>query len=98
MATQNLIATDDFCLYHHLEQTFIHELHNEGLITISVVNKKSFIPHDELHKLERMIHLHRDLDINVPGIASVTHLLQKMDNLQHELWALRNRLRRYEDE
>jgi len=98
MATQNLIATDELCLFHHLEQTFIHELHDEGLITISVINKRSFIPSNELNKLEKMIHLYRDLDINIPGIASVTHLLQQMDEVHNELWNLRNRLRRYEDE
>ena len=44
-----------------------------------------------------MVHLHRDLDINIAGLASVYHLLQKLDDIQTELWALKNRLRLYED-
>lgn len=98
MATKNLIPADDFCIYHQLEQTFIHDLQEEGLIHISIVNKKEFIPGDELHKLEKMIHLHRDLDINIAGIASVTHLLDRMEELHNQLWALKNRLRLYEEE
>lgn len=95
--SKDMIATDVICTHHHLEQTFIHELHDEGLIHISIINKQSFIPAGDLPQLEKMIHLHRDLDINVPGIASISHLMQQMDDLRNELWTLRNRLRMYED-
>jgi hypothetical protein len=98
MATTNLIPADEVCTHHHLEQTFIHSLQDEGLLTVSIVNKQTFIPRDELQKLETMIHLHRDLEINVAGIASISHLLQQMENLQEQMWLLRNRLRRYEEE
>lgn len=97
MATKDLILSDDFCVYHQVEQTFIQSLQDEGLLHISIVDKKTFIPTDELLKLEKMVHLHRDLDINVAGLASVYHLLQKLDEMQTELWAIRNRLRLYED-
>lgn len=98
MATKNLISADDLCMHHQLEQTFIQSLQHEGLLSVSIVNKKTFIPADELQKLEKMIHLHRDLEINVAGIASINHLLERMEDLQQQMWALRNRLRRYEDE
>ena len=97
MATKDLIPSDDFCIYYQIEQTFIQSLQEEGLLHISIVDKKTFIPADELPKLEKMIHLHRDLDINIAGLASVYHLLQKLDEMQSELWVLRNRLRLYED-
>jgi hypothetical protein len=98
MATKQLIPADEVLTHHQLEQTFIHELQDEGLISISIVNKQTFIPADDLPRLEKMIHLHRDLDINVAGIASIDHLLQRVENLHSELWALRNRLRMYEEE
>ena len=93
----DLIAAEEFCIYHQVAQTFITDLQNAGLVHITVVNKRSFIPHRELQKLEKIIHLHQDLDINVPGIASITHLLEKVEVLQSELIAVRNRLRMYED-
>lgn len=96
MATIDLIPADDFCGYHQLEQTFIQSLQEEGLIHITVVNQKTFIPVNELPQLEKMIHLHRDLDINIAGLASVAHLLQKMEELQAELWRVKNRLNLYE--
>ena len=97
MATTNLIPADDFCTHHQLEQAFINALQDEGLITINIVNKKTFIPVDELPRLEKIVHLHHDLAINVAGIASINHLLDRMEELQNEMWLLRNRLRRYED-
>jgi len=96
MATTDLIPADDFCVYHQLEQTFIQSLQEEGLLHISIINKKTFIPVGELPMLEKMVHLHRDLDINVSGLASVRHLLEQLDELQTELWRLKNRLRLYE--
>lgn len=93
-----MIPADEVCMHHHLEQTFIRELQDEGLIHISIVNKQTFIPVDELPRLEKMIHLHRDLDINIAGLASIDHLLQRVNDLHSELWLLRNRLRRYEEE
>ncbi len=97
MATKNLISADDLCAYHHLEQTFIHSLYDEGLLKVSIVNQETFIPVDELQKLEKMISLHRDLEINVAGIASIIHLLAQMDDLHNQLYQLQNRLRLYED-
>ena len=97
MATTHLIPADEVLTHHQLERTFIHSLQDEGLITVSIVNKKTFIPADELQKLEAMIHLHRDLEINVPGIASINHLLQQMEDMQQQLWLLRNKLSRYEE-
>jgi hypothetical protein len=34
----------------------------------------------------------------VAGLASISHLLHRVDELHSELWLLRNKLRRYEGE
>lgn len=96
--TAGLIATNDFCTYHHVEYTFIDSLSEAGLIEIKVIDQKSFIPEGELQKLERMIRLYHELDINLAGIEAITHLLQRVENMHEEMRLLRNRLRRYEQE
>ena len=45
-----------------------------------------------------MLRLHRELDINIEGIDTIDHLLQRMDNLQKEVISLKNRIRLYEDQ
>jgi hypothetical protein len=98
MTTENLIAANDFCVYYNVEYTFINSLQEAGLVQITTVNKTTYIPETELQKLERMIHLHHDLEINVAGIEAITHLLDRVEQMQQNMLGLRNRLRLYEDE
>ena len=98
MANAHLITTVDFSRYHDVEYTFINSLHEAGLIQITVVNETPYIPDTELQKLERMIHLHHDLEINIAGIEAITHLLERMEQMQENVRGLKNRLRLYEDE
>jgi chaperone modulatory protein CbpM len=97
MATTGLIAADDFCTYHEVEYTFIRSLNEAGLVEVRVTRQGTYIPESELQKLERMIRLHRELEINVAGIEAITHLLQRVESVQEEMRTLRNRLRRYEE-
>jgi hypothetical protein len=94
--TTRLIATSEFCTYHQVEYTFISSLSEAGLVEIQVVEQETYIPETELQKLERMVRMHNELEINVAGIEAITHLLQRMEDIQEEIRTLRNRLNRYE--
>ncbi len=88
----NLIATKDICTYHEVEYTFISSLSEAGLVELKVVNKTTYIPESGLQKLERMIRLHNELEINVAGIEAITHLLERVEQMQEEMRRLRNRV------
>lgn len=96
MANPNLTAAHDFCSYHEIDITLISSFEEAGLIELVVVDEKSFIPETQLPQLERMVRLHHDLDINLPGIEAITHLLQRVHTMQQDMLELRNRLRIYE--
>lgn len=96
MKTAELIAANDFCVYHNVEYTFITSLHEAGLVEITIINETTFIPQTELQKLEKLISLH-ELDINVAGIEAISHLLERVEKLQEDMKYLKNRLRLYED-
>ena len=98
MIRKNLISTDEFCVHHNIEFSFIRNLRDFGLLETVKVEKTEFIREDQLEKLERMLRLHKELDINMEGIDTIDHLLEKMHDLQTEIVQLRNRLRLYEDE
>ncbi len=87
----NLIATTDICTYHDVEYTFINSLGEAGLVEVKVVKKNTFIPETELQKLEKMIRMHRELEINVAGIEAIIHLLDRVEQMQEEMRLLRNR-------
>jgi chaperone modulatory protein CbpM len=90
---ENLIATRDICTYHEVEYTFISLLGEAGLVELRVVDKTTYIPEGDLQKLEKMIRMHHELEINVAGIEAITHLLERVDQMQEELRVLRNRVR-----
>jgi len=87
---ENLIAITDVCTYHEVEYTFINSLNEAGLVELKVVDKRTFIPESELRRLEKMIRMHHELEINIAGIEAITHLLDRVEQMQEELRVLRN--------
>src|SRR5450759_158495 len=96
MQTEYLIAVDKFCANHNIEISFISSLQQTGLIEITTIKETGFINAGQLQQLEKFILLYYELDINLEGIETITHLLQRINSLQDEIIALRNRLRLYE--
>jgi len=90
MERDDLIPAKDFCTYHNIEYSFISSLQDSGLISVTSVEQSTYIPSDELQKLEKFVRLHYDLDINVEGIETINHLLEKIEELQKQILQLRN--------
>ena len=93
---ENLIPADAFCASHNIEISFIRSLQETGLIEIMTVEEKGYIQTSQLQELEKIIRLYYELDINLEGIETINHLLQRINHLQDEITALKNRLRLYE--
>ncbi|MFA5329532.1 MAG: chaperone modulator CbpM [Prolixibacteraceae bacterium] len=96
MQTEYLIAVDEFCANHDIEVSFIRSLQETGLIEITTIEDAGFIDFQQLQQLEKYVRFYYELDINLEGIETIRHLLQRVNDLQQEITALRNRLRLYE--
>ena len=96
MNLENLIPIPQLCSHYELDMSFFVNLSEIGLLQITTVETTSYIDLDSIQKREKMIHLHQDLEVNIEGIDVVFNLLQKMDSLQNEVIALKNRLRLHE--
>jgi chaperone modulatory protein CbpM len=97
MQTEEMIAASEFCIHHHIDQSFLYSLKDSGLIEISIVEEKIFVPVGQLSHLEKLVRLYYEMDINLEGIETITHLLQRMHTMQQQIIQLGNRLSRYED-
>ena len=97
MKNENMISAAEFCQCHHIEISFIDSLKETGLIEIATIEETSYIRESQLNDLEKIVRLYYDLDINVEGIETVINLLQRMEEMQHEIALLKNRLRLYEE-
>jgi len=96
MQKENLIAVNEFCVSHNIEISFISSLQRTGLIEISTIKETEFIKAAQLQQLEKFIRLYYELDINIEGIETIHHMLDRVNSLQDEILMLKNRLRFYE--
>ena len=82
---------------HQIEISFIRTLEEHGLIETIIVNETLCVPGNELSKLEQILRLHQELNINPEGIDAINLLLKRIENLQNEITELRNKLNFYEE-
>jgi hypothetical protein len=95
-SSEEFIPLREYCSYHQVEVSFVHHLHDAGLIEMTMREGSAFLPTDELPVLEKFIRWHYDLSINPAGIEALSHVLQRFENLLAENRTLRYRLRRFE--
>jgi len=96
MQKEDLIPANEFCASHHLEFSFIHTLHQYGLVEITTIEQTAYLPVSQLPQAERIARLHNELGINMEGIDAIKHLLQRVEEMQHEIARLKDKLRLYE--
>ena len=97
MQTEAMIPASEFCIHHNIELSFIYSLHDSGLIEIAITEEKVFVPVSQLDQLEKLVRMHYMMDINLEGMEAITHILQRMNDLERKIRVLDSRLRMYED-
>lgn len=93
METKNLILVTQICAHHDIEISFVDALQEFGLIEVVVIENNQYLSNEQLKDLEKMMRLHYELNINMEGIDAVSNLLKRIDHLQEELLAAKNKLR-----
>ena len=44
MQTEEMIPASEFCIHHHIDLSFLYSLKDSGLIEITIVEEKIFVP------------------------------------------------------
>ncbi|MCY0969382.1 chaperone modulator CbpM [Chryseobacterium wangxinyae] len=95
------ISREDLVKIYNIEITFFDELVDNGLLNVETENNVRYLMYHDLHIFERFANWHYDLEINLPGLEVIHHMLQKMDELSHKNRNLMNKLSaisgKYED-
>ncbi len=98
MQTDQMILASQFCIYHNIEGTFIDSLYQSGLIELTRIEEEIFIPESQLKHVEKLVHFNVDLDINLEGIETISHLLRQIEEMQEQILVLRNKIEFYQTE
>lgn len=98
MDTEKYIPVLHLCDLYQMEISFFKELNEEGLIELVSRQNSMYVHEEKLYKVERIIRIHRELNVNIEGIDVVLNLLDKVDKLQNEVYNIQSRLRLYEDD
>lgn len=96
MSSEELIPAGEFCTFHHVELSFLQNLHASGLIVLTIRNGVFFLDAEQLPAVEKFARWHYELSINPEGIEALSHILHRVDQLMAENSRLRSRLRWYE--
>ncbi len=90
MDTKQWIRLEVICTSYEIESSFIDSLYEYGLLEIVEEENARFIDPMHLSDLERMIRLHYDLGVNIEGLDTIRHLLERIETLQQEVLDLKN--------
>lgn len=92
------ITITEYCVNYNIEPAFINLLEESGIITLTLIDTEKYIRLTQLNELERYIHFHYDLQINIEGIDAIRHLLEKVSDMQEEIRHLKKQLHLHESQ
>ena len=92
----NLITIKEYSVTYNIEPEFLMSLEDSGILIFTLEGEEKYINEDQLSDLERYIHFHYDLHINIEGIDAIRHLLQRVNQMDTEIRHLRSRLHLHE--
>lgn len=98
METEEYISVERLCGHYEVAIEFFSNLNEMGRVRVITIKKTPCVHRDSLSEIERMIRLHRDLEVNPEGIDVILNLLDRVTQLQKELQRAKNRLHLYDDE
>ncbi len=88
------IRIQEYCVHYKVPADFINELVSAGLLQINDIDKS--VDEEQFTRLERFRQMFYDLQINLEGIETIDYLLERQQELQHELALVKSKLRLYE--
>lgn len=89
---RDLITITEYCIKYDIEPSFINSLEESGIIFLTNIDQERFIHVEQLPEIDRYIHFHYDLQINIEGIDAIRHLLDKVNQMQDEIRQLKKQL------
>ena len=78
------ISREELVKIYNIELTFFDSLEESGLVKTETEDDVKYLLYEELPAFERFTNWHYDLDVNLPGLEVINHLLSKLEELRRE--------------
>ncbi len=78
------ISREELVKIYNIEITCFDSLEESGLVKTETENDVKYLLYEELPAFERFTNWHYDLDVNLPGLEVINHLLSKLEELRRE--------------
>ncbi|UKN01051.1 chaperone modulator CbpM [Paracrocinitomix mangrovi] len=97
MKKEGYIAVAHLCTVYELESSFFSALNDHDLIQIDIIQQIEYIHDDHIDRLEKIVRLHRELDVNLAGIDVILNLLERVNEKDEYIIQLENKLNNIDD-
>lgn len=95
------ISREELVKIYNIEITFFDELVDNGLLNVETEDNVRYLIYEDLQVFEKFANWHYDLEVNLPGLEVIHHMLRKIDDLHQKNRELMNKLsvirEKYED-
>ncbi len=78
------ISREELVTLYNIEINFFDELEESGLLKTETEDEVKYLYYDDLPAFERFVNWHYDLEVNLPGLEVISHLLDQIETLQAE--------------
>ena len=95
-SNKETIPVTHLCTHYQTTVQFFESLEEFGLVRLVQAEDVPSVELDQIRQVEKWIHLHYDLNINMEGLDAIGHLLEKMEYLQSELTRTKALLREFD--
>lgn len=81
----------EVCELLNIPEALMLEMEEHGLFNF--VEKKHFITHQSLKRIESACRIHQDLGVNLPGVVLALELLEQLEEAQRRLSILERNMK-----
>ncbi|WP_226065615.1 chaperone modulator CbpM [Kaistella polysaccharea] len=78
------ISREELVKIYNVEITFFDSLEEAGLVSTITENEIKYLMYEELPAFERFTTWYYDLEVNLPGLEVINHLLEQLEKLRSE--------------
>ncbi len=86
------ISVQQFCIHYNIPESFVDSLSNFDLIRIVIIDKTNHIQIEEINRIERLMRMHYELNVNFEGLDVINNLINQVNSLHEDIEKLKNKI------